>query len=102
MRTRLDEALFALADAHPEWVQSLSQEQQHILLLRRQGVRLHQIAAEYGLSKAAIRSRLYGEGMGLKRAGGILGHFRWLHTRTGMVRASSGSSKRGETYERAD
>lgn len=81
MQTRLDKALFALIDEHPDWEAALSPDQQEILLLRRQGASLQQIADTYGLSSAAVRFRLYGKGMGLKRAGGILGHLRWLNTR---------------------
>lgn len=86
VQTRLDRTLFALAEAHPDWVSSLSPEQRNMLDLRRQGVSLQQIAEAYGLSPATVRFRLYGKGMGLKRAGGILGHFRWLHTRIGRER----------------
>jgi hypothetical protein len=105
MRTRLDATLFALLDAHPDWSASLTPEQQQMLLRRRNGTSLNQIAAEYGLSPATVRFRLYGKGMGLKRAGGILGHLRWLNTRgkqlAGMPTPQY-ESERSETDEQAD
>lgn len=81
MRTPLDEVLFRLLDLHPEWSSFLSPEDAEMLLRRRQGASLKELAAQAGLTVAGVRLRLYGEGHGRVRTGGVLGRLRGLTRR---------------------
>jgi hypothetical protein len=79
MKTTLDEALFRLLDAHPDWISRLAPADADLLLRRRQGASLRALGALSGLTPAGVRARLYGQGCGrLVRSGGVLGKLRGL------------------------
>jgi predicted transcriptional regulator len=81
MTTKLDEAVFSLMDAHPEWQGLLAPEDVSMLIRRRQGATLKEIAGELGLTPGGVRLRLYGAGIGKKRHGGLYGRLRGLALR---------------------
>lgn len=81
MRTRLDDLLFQLLDETPNWSDVVSADQVPLAQRRREGASLNQIAREFGLTKAGVRLRLYGTGVGMRRGGGLLGQLRILARR---------------------
>lgn len=81
MRKPLDQSLFRLMDALPDWSAVLSPQEADLLQRRRQGATLKELAAQIGLSPAGVRARLYGMGAGGLRHGGILGKMRGLAMR---------------------
>lgn len=81
MKTPLDEALFRLMDAHSDWARALSAADADLLMRRRQGATLPELAVEEGLTPAGVRFRLYGTGHGRVRQGGILGKLRGIRMR---------------------
>ncbi|MGE5676015.1 MAG: hypothetical protein ACM3XM_19430 [Mycobacterium leprae] len=81
MRTELDALLFALMERNPEWTELLTADEVQMVLLRQQGASLERIAAGWGMTKAGVRLRLYGNGCGKRRSGGVLGQLRNLDRR---------------------
>lgn len=81
MKTQLDEMLFRLMDAHPDWKFRLAPDDADLLLRRRQGASLRDLGERVGMTVAGVRARLYGEGCGLMRSGGVLGKLRGLAVR---------------------
>lgn len=77
--TKLDKAIFGLLDANPTWIYALPVPDQQLVHRRRSGATFRELALDLALTPAGVRLRLYGEGAGLRRHGGVLGR---LH---GMV-----------------
>jgi hypothetical protein len=86
MKTPLDEALFRLLDAHPDWISCLALADAELLLRRRQGATLRELADLTGLTSGAVRARLYGRGHGRVRSGGVLGKLRGLAMRERLAK----------------
>lgn len=83
--TRLDRMLQGLISAIPEWELLLPPEEVHLLKRRMDGATLQELAAEFGLTKAGVRHRLYGAGCGGVRHGGVLGRLRGLKRKLSMA-----------------
>lgn len=81
MKTPLDEVLFRLMDEHPGWAACLAPEDACLLRRRRQGASLKELGAGLGMTVPGVRRRLYGDGCGQRRSGGVLGKLRGLAMR---------------------
>lgn len=79
MTTRLDRILMALVGQTPEWCSALSAEDRTLVEKRLGGATLEEIGEQFGLTRAGVRSRLYGVGHGAIRRGGVLGSLRRVH-----------------------
>lgn len=81
MLTPLDEAIFRLLEEHPDWITSLAPDDAELVIRRREGASLQELAVMAGLSTGGVRTRLYGKGRGQVRSGGVLGRLRGLAMR---------------------
>jgi predicted transcriptional regulator len=81
LTTGLDQILMALVEQTPEWRSALSAEDAMLVERRLRGATLEEIGAAFGMTRAGIRRRLYGEGHGALRKGGALGSLRRMHRR---------------------
>lgn len=78
MRTGLDATLLRLVEARPDWRQYLDPRELLLVERRLNGASLRQLAGEFGCTAPGVRVRLFGEGHGLVRRGGILWRLRKL------------------------
>lgn len=83
--TPLDEAIFHLLDEHPGWIACLAPADADLVRRRREGASLLELALAAGLSTGGVRTRLYGQGRGQIRSGGVLGRLRGLAQRERMA-----------------
>jgi hypothetical protein len=95
MKTPLDETLFRLMDAHSDWASGLTPEEADLLLRRRRGASLKELAERLHLTAAGVRHRLYGAGCGPRRRGGVLGKLHGLaaRKRRSLLEAKSADRK---------
>lgn len=81
-QTTLDDALFRLLGAHPEWLSHLAPSDVDLVMRRWRGASFRELGELAGLTPSGVRVRLYGRGHGRVRSGGVLGKLRGLARRS--------------------
>ena len=76
MHTNLDRMIIALLERIPDWREILPAEDVELVEQRLAGASLRKIAEASQLTPPGVRVRLYGEGYGGNRSGGVLGRLR--------------------------
>jgi|GEM_PF-4380761 len=71
--TNLDQWLLTLIEKVPGWRSLMSAEDIWLVEHRLTGAALRELADETKLTQAGVRARLYGEGHGRIRRGGVIG-----------------------------